>query len=127
MAASGMNHFTVLTDDVEGTVRFYGELLGLVAGPRPDFTFPGAWLYVGANPILHLIGGRAKPELKPGVIDHIAFSGDDLAGTLAALKAHNVEHTCRRQVDSGVWQVFFFDPNGAKVEVDFASGEQPGA
>ena len=112
MAASGMNHFTVLTDDVEGTVRFYGELLGLVAG---------------ANPILHIVGGRPKPDLKPGVIDHIAFSGDDLAGTLAALKAHNVEHTCRRQVDSGVWQVFFFDPNGAKVEVDFASGEQPGA
>ena len=70
-----------------------------------------------------LLGG----DLRPGVIDHIAFSGDDPAGTLAALKAHNVEHTCRRQVDSGVWQVFFFDPNGAKVEVDFASVEQPGA
>ena len=32
----GLNHFTVLTDDVDRTVRFYGDLLGLVPGPRPD-------------------------------------------------------------------------------------------
>jgi catechol 2,3-dioxygenase-like lactoylglutathione lyase family enzyme len=127
MAVSRMNHFTVLTDDVVGTVRFYGDLLGLVAGPRPALAFPGAWLYAGAEPILHIVGGRSKSELKPGVIDHIAFSGDDLASTLAALKAHNVEHTCRRQVDSGVWQVFFLDPNGAKVEVDFTGDQRPGA
>jgi len=61
------------------------------------------------------------------VVGYSRLMGADEAGTLAALKAHNVEHTCRRQVDSGVWQVFFVDPNGAKVEVDFASGEQPGA
>lgn len=127
MAISGMNHFTVLTDDVEGTVSFYEELLGLVAGPRPALAFPGAWLYAEAQPIPHIVGGRSKPELKPGVIDHMAFSGDDLAATLAALEAHNVEHTCRRQVDSGVWQVFFLDPNGAKVEVDFAGDQRLGA
>jgi len=42
MAISGMNHFTVLTDDVPGTVRFCAELVGLVEGPRPAFDFPGA-------------------------------------------------------------------------------------
>jgi hypothetical protein len=26
-------------------------------------------------------------------------------------------------VGSGVWQVFFFDPNGARVELDFAADE----
>ena len=36
MPATNMNHFTVLTDDVETTVRFYGDLLGLRAGPRPN-------------------------------------------------------------------------------------------
>jgi len=121
MSVSGMNHFTILTDDVEGTARFYRELLGLVAGPRPNLAFPGAWLYAGEQAILHVIGGRPRSELKAGVIDHMAFSGEDLAGTLAALTARNVEHVCRRQIDSGVWQVFFHDPNGAKVEVDFPS------
>jgi catechol 2,3-dioxygenase-like lactoylglutathione lyase family enzyme len=123
MAVEGMNHFTILTDDVERTVGFYGEFLGLTAGPRPDFAFPGAWLCANGAPILHVIGGRPKSELKAGVIDHMAFTGRDLSGTLAKLKARGLEHICRRQVGSGVWQVFFFDPNGARVEIDFAAEE----
>src|SRR5438876_8668713 len=57
MAVEGMNHFTILTDDVDGTLDFYDELLGLTAGLRPNFDFPGAWLYAGGAPILHVIGG----------------------------------------------------------------------
>jgi len=123
MSATAMNHFTILTDNVEGTVRFYNDLLGLTEGPRPAFDFPGAWLYQGGQPILHIVGGRTKEELRPGVIDHMAFSAVDLSDTLARLTAHNVAHSCRRQVGSGVWQVFFFDPNGARVELDFAADE----
>jgi hypothetical protein len=29
------------------------------------------------------------------------------------------------QVGSNVWQVFFHDPNGAKIELDFAPDEAP--
>ena len=124
MAVAGMNHFTILTDDVDNTVSFYDDLLGLEPGPRPAFKFPGAWLYAGGQPILHVIGGRPKGELKAGVIDHMAFSGKDLAATLSALKARGVEYDCRQQLDTGLWQVFFFDPNGAKVELDFAATER---
>ena len=124
MAVAGMNHFTILTDDVDNTVSFYGDTLGLEPGPRPGFKFPGAWLYAGGQPILHVVGGRPKGELKPGVIDHMAFSGRDLTATLSALKAHKVEYECRQQAGTGLWQVFFFDPNGAKVEVDFPASER---
>ena len=124
MAVAGMNHFTILTDDVDNTVRFYGELLGLEPGPRPKLKFPGAWLYAGGQPILHVVGGRPTSELKPGVIDHMAFSGNDLGATLSALKDHGVEYDCRQQVGTGLWQVFFFDPNGAKVELDFPASER---
>ena len=124
MAIAGMNHFTILTDDVDNTVRFYGDFLGLEPGPRPNFNFPGAWLYAGGEPILHVIGGRPKSERKPGVIDHMAFSGKDLAATLSALKARKVAYECRQQAGTGLWQVFFFDPNGAKVELDFPASER---
>ena len=124
MAIEGMNHFTILTDDVDRTVAFYGEFLGLHAGPRPDFAFPGAWLYADRSPILHVIGGRPKSELHAGVIDHMAFTGRDLASVLDKLDARGIEHVCRRQVGSGLWQVFFFDPNGARVEIDFAAEER---
>jgi catechol 2,3-dioxygenase-like lactoylglutathione lyase family enzyme len=123
MAVAGMNHFTVLTDDVPATVDFYRELLGLTEGPRPAFNFPGAWLYAGSDAIVHVVGGRPRSELKAGVIDHMAFSASGLAPTLAALDARSIEYTCRRQVGSGVWQVFFHDPNRAKVELDFAAEE----
>ena len=55
MPATAMNHFTILTDDVDATIEFYGELLGLAPGPRPPFDFPGAWLYARrtADPARH--------------------------------------------------------------------------
>ena len=123
MAIEGMNHFNILTDDVPGTVAFYREVLGLTTGARPNFDFPGAWLYAGGAPILHVSGGRPKSDLKAGVIDHIAFSARGLASVLANLKSRNIEHACRRQAGSGTWQVFFHDPNGAKVELDFDASE----
>jgi catechol 2,3-dioxygenase-like lactoylglutathione lyase family enzyme len=123
MATTGMNHFTVLTDDVPQTVRFYGDFVGLTDGPRPPLGFPGAWLYAGGQAVLHIVGGRPRDELKAGVIDHMAFSASGLAATLAKLDAHRVEYACRQQKGSGVWQVFLHDPNGAKVELDFPPEE----
>jgi len=123
MAVSGMNHFTILTDDVPRTVEFYGRLLGLTDGPRPDLGFPGAWMYAGDSAILHIVGGQRRERLVSGVIDHMAFTARGLADTLATLAAYDIEHTCRKQVGTGFWQVFFFDPNGARVELDFAADE----
>ena len=123
MAISAMNHFTVLTDDVPRTVDFYCNLLGLADGARPDLGFPGAWLYAGDAAILHVVGGKSRDQMKPGVIDHMAFSAKGLSDMLARLITSNVEHTCRRQNGTGIWQVFMFDPNGARVELDFDPSE----
>ena len=123
MSIQSMNHFTVLTRDLAVTKAFYVELLGLVDGPRPRFDFPGAWLYVGDQAVLHIVAGGVLPVPAAGVIDHIAFSASRLGDTVARLKAHNIEHVLRRQAGYGPWQLFFHDPNGAKVELDFAPDE----
>ena len=125
MPVSGMNHFTVLTDDLEKTLAFYGEHLALKPGARPPFAFPGAWLYASnsGEAILHVIAGIERKVLVEGVIDHMAFSGRDLAGTVAKLKARGVAHDLRRLPAYGTWQLFFHDPNGAKVEIDFDQAE----
>jgi catechol 2,3-dioxygenase-like lactoylglutathione lyase family enzyme len=121
VAVAGMNHFTILTDDLDRTLAFYAEHLGLKPGARPPFAFPGAWLYAegGREAILHVIAGIARDRLVRGVIDHMAFSGRDLAGTVAKLRARGVEHELRRLPAYGTWQLFFHDPNGARVEIDF--------
>jgi catechol 2,3-dioxygenase-like lactoylglutathione lyase family enzyme len=123
MATSGMNHFTVLTDDVPGTVAFYAQFLGLADGPRPDLGFPGAWLYAGDAAVLHIVGGRPREQLRPGVIDHMAFSATGLADTIATLESASIKYACRQQTGTDIWQVFFFDPNGARVELDFSPEE----
>jgi catechol 2,3-dioxygenase-like lactoylglutathione lyase family enzyme len=123
MPATAMNHFTILTADVPATVAFYADVLGLTLGPRPPFEFPGAWLYAGGQPILHVIGGRPPAELRAGVIDHMAFTANGLAATLARLQTLGIVHDCRRLPGAGTWQVFFHDPNGARVELDFAAEE----
>ena len=125
MAIQGMNHFTVLAADLEKTLAFYCGLLGFRQGPRPSFDFPGAWLYCGDSAILHIVTGRAMPANPSGVLDHMAFSADDLQGTITRLKAADVEYDLRRLVGPGaqIWQMFFRDPNGARVELDFAAAE----
>ena len=123
MAISDMNHFTVLTHDLEATRQFYIGILGLKEGYRPDLGFPGAWLYIGERAVLHVIAGRPLPSPPGGVLDHMAFSASDLPATVANLKARSIEYVLRKQNDSGVWQLFCCDPSGARVELDFPASE----
>ena len=125
MAVSGMNHFTILTDNLDATLAFYKEHLEFSAGPRPPFKFPGAWLYAagGSDAILHVIAGREKKDLVKGVLDHMAFTAQDLAASVAKLKSQGIPYELRKLPGYGTWQLFFVDPNGAKVELDFDPAE----
>lgn len=122
-AVQGMEHFTILAENLDETREFYGAILGLEEGYRPPFDFPGAWLYVGDRAILHVIAGRALPESRAGVLDHMAFAARGLPDVLAKLDRRGIEYDLRRQVETRGWQLFFHDPNGAKVELDFAAEE----
>ena len=126
MPATAMNHFTILTDNVEGTLAFYADMLDLHPGARPPFKFPGAWLYArdGKDPILHIIGGKPKGDLVKGVIDHMAFTGKNLAGMIEKLKARGIEYDLRQLPEYGIWQLFFHDINDAKIELDFDPSER---
>jgi catechol 2,3-dioxygenase-like lactoylglutathione lyase family enzyme len=123
MAIDGMNHFTVLTKDLDATRAFYVDLLGLQEGYRPPLGFPGIWLYAGTQAVLHVVAGRPLPDPPAGVLDHMAFSASDLAAVSAKLRAQGIKYDLRKQPDSGVWQLFCYDPNGARVELDFSPHE----
>ena len=123
MSIVAMNHFTVLTQNLDATRDFYIGVMGLTDGPRPDLGFPGAWLYAGGQAVLHIIAGRALPPDPRGVLDHMAFSARGLPSTVAKLKSRGIAYDLRRQPESGTWQLFCFDPNGARVELDFDPSE----
>jgi catechol 2,3-dioxygenase-like lactoylglutathione lyase family enzyme len=119
----GMNHFTVIAENLDRTLEFYVGLLGLEQGHRPDLGFPGAWLYADGRAILHVYGDRPVPAGRAGVIDHMAFTAIGLKAVKARFDAAGVKYDLRQQRDAGTWQLFCFDPNGAKVELDFDPSE----
>jgi catechol 2,3-dioxygenase-like lactoylglutathione lyase family enzyme len=123
MPISGMNHFTVLTNDLDASRAFYIDLLGLTEGFRPDLGFPGAWLYVDGQAVLHIVAGRGVPAQPRGVIDHMAFSARDLRAVAARLTEHDIKYDLRRLPSTGAWQLFCLDPSGARVELDFEATE----
>jgi len=118
-----LNHFTVLSSDLDRTLEFYVGALGLEPGPRPDLGFPGAWLYASGQAVLHVVAGRTMPEPRHGVIDHVALSARGLARTKARLEARGVDHTQRRLPGNGPWQIFCEDPDGAGIELQFPADE----
>jgi catechol 2,3-dioxygenase-like lactoylglutathione lyase family enzyme len=120
----GMNHFTILAQDEDQTLDFYVGLLGLQVGTRPDLGFPGAWLHAGGEQsVLHIVFGRPLPTPRAGVIDHMAFSARDLKAVKARFDERGIAYDLRRQAGTGTWQLFSFDPNGARVELDFEADE----
>ncbi len=73
--------------------------------------------------VLHMYFDRPVPTQRCGVIDHMAFSASDLRAVKARFDAARVKYDLRQQRESGTWQLFCFDPNGAKVELDFDASE----
>ncbi len=131
MPLTQLEHYLVLTDDLEGTRNFYRDALGLREGARPPLGFPGYWLYLGEVPCLHiaewntyrahsLAAGISVSTRAPGTgaLDHVAFNAADLAGVKARLSAHGVEYSVNQVPGAGITQLFLKDPNGVKVEIN---------
>lgn len=110
-----LEHVNTRSADVERTRAFYETFLGLRAGPRPAFQSKGYWMYLGDEPILHLVQRPAGELSKPdsGNVDHVAFLGTDRAALCASLTAAGVAF---RETPS---QVFITDPDGLKIEINF--------
>jgi catechol 2,3-dioxygenase-like lactoylglutathione lyase family enzyme len=119
MQIQRMDHFTIVTDRLDETLAFYA-LLGLHAGNRPDFGLPGAWLYAAEQPILHVIGVTHMPEPRRGALDHMAYRAQGLLATAQLLEERGIAHRIiRTPAPFRMWQLFFVDPNGVDVELDF--------
>jgi hypothetical protein len=61
-----------------------------------------------------------------GVIDHVAFRATGLREMIERLQANRIAFTQRQVDDQGLFQLFLIDPNGIKVELNFANSEAAG-
>jgi|TARA_B100001093_G_scaffold122822_1_gene115505 catechol 2,3-dioxygenase-like lactoylglutathione lyase family enzyme len=138
MALKTFEHVLILADDVDKTKDFYVDILGLNIGYRPDFPFKGYWLYLDENPkaaCIHLamrkqdtgqdyyIGKKDDVKSGSGAIDHVAFNADDIESMKAKLEKISIEYTHRKVPGFPLEQLFIMDPDGVKVELNYATSE----
>lgn len=121
MGVAAIDHYTVLTNDLEATKRFYCDFLGLKDGPRPPFTFPGAWLYAGDRPVVHVIAGRPfSQENGTGGVDHVAFAAQGSPDEMMKrLEKEGLKPSTRVVPATKIRQVFCRDPSGIQVELNY--------
>ena len=119
MTIKALDHVNIETADLAGTVAFYTEVIGLSEGPRPSISRPGAWLYCGERPVIHLMQAEAGQEASTGPIDHVAFEAEDFDGMAARLGARGLSYSTNELPDISLRQIFVRDPNGVKIELNF--------
>src|SRR5204862_6522450 len=109
MSVGVLDHFNIRTRKLDETVRFYQDILGLEKGARPNFAFPGAWMYSEGKPVVHLvdISATAEPQ-KPdsGVVHHVAFVSRGFDGMKQRLASKGTAFDARQVPGGDLWQIF---------------------
>ena len=131
MLLTGINHLAFITNDLEKTIRFYRDLLGmeLVAGIG-HHGFRHYFFKFGDNQVAFFEYEEARPmERKshgtptdnPQGFDHVSFTVatcEDLFRLKDKLEAAGIEVT--GAVDHGLmWSIYFFDPNNIPLEASW--------
>lgn len=124
---TAMDHVNIRTANLDDMVRWYQDILGMPAGPRPDFPFPGAWLYVGDQAFVHLVGVETQPQAGGEItLEHFAFRAKGMAEFLQRLEAAGVAHSVDPVPGFPVVQVNLHDPDGNHIHVDVTAEEASG-
>lgn len=119
---TGINHVVYPVRDVHKGLEFYRDTLGIAQVPvmqpnaDPDRL---VWLRLPSGVMLHLIRSENVPALNP---IHIAFEVEDFDQAERAVKELGLEITSSGTRDDGQRFLFFFDPDGNRVELCTPSG-----
>lgn len=143
MPIGKLDHYSIRTTDIEASRRFYTEIMGFQPGFRPPFNFPGLWMYNGSQypettGLVHIIGidlndpqglkdylgDRDLDTLSgTGTVDHMAFTATGLAEMQLRLKEHGLAFRERTVPSLNLHQIFFEDPSGVTIELNYPAAE----
>ncbi len=141
MPVSHIEHFLVAADDIDATRDWYARVLGMTSGPHPDFGFPVHWMYVNGVDVVHIgPSARSAGDIQKkylgrtsqdsgtgtGAVDHIAFRATGLSQMMQHLRAERIPFSQRRANGQALFQLFLYDPNGIKIELNYAAEEAEG-
>ncbi len=126
MNITKLDHVNIRTTQVDAMAKWYTEVLGLCIGPRPNFPFPGVWLYAGDTAVMHLVGVAGVPAIGSEAdlkLEHFAFKATGAAAFKEKLRAMDmcydvVDLAPIKQIQMHVW-----DPDGNHIHIDFVPDE----
>jgi len=132
MPLTGLNHFLVVSKNLERSKKFYQDVLGMQLAERPDFGFPGYWLKLGEAICVHLASQEAnqirdtfllkkhpKGTTGSGSVDHIAFLAQDPYDVRGRIEKNKVAMHFRSFPDAKLFQIFLKDPDDVTIELNF--------
>jgi catechol 2,3-dioxygenase-like lactoylglutathione lyase family enzyme len=119
-----LDHVNVNTTQLATMKAWYTEVLGMTPGPRPNFSFGGAWMYCEGFPCVHLVEReRLEPTAGDLRLQHFAFAARDLGTFLERLSTLQVPHRIGILDDFEICQVNITDPDGNHLHIDFPLAE----
>ncbi len=123
MKVAGIDHINIVVtaEQLPVVAAFYQHVIGLTPGPRAVSRRNGAWLYCGEQAIIHLSEVEESPiATADSHFNHVALACSGLVAGLSRLKEHGVDYTMEYRDPPGMTQLFFYDPVGIRIELNFA-------
>jgi catechol-2,3-dioxygenase len=124
MPIIGINHINieVTAEQLPKVKAFYDHVLGLKPGFRSASKRDGAWLYAQNQPVIHLsVTEDPMNESDKIHFNHLAFACSGLAQLKRDLDLNKIQYSLEQRslADKEMTQIFFFDPVGIKIELNF--------
>ncbi len=126
MQIKKLDHVNVRTTQLDEMISWYTNVLGLRSGVRPNFSFPGAWMYAGDSAVVHLVGIDEPPATGSEValkLEHFALSATDLASFESRLRATGEKFTRNDLPEVNLVQINLWDPDANHIHIDFQADE----
>lgn len=125
MAVIGINHINieVTAEQLPKVKAFYETILGLKSGFRSKSKRDGAWLYAEDQPVVHLsVTEDLMNESDKIHFNHVAFACSGVGQFKRDLDLSNIQYSLEQRslADKEMTQIFFYDPVGIKIELNFA-------
>ncbi len=121
MTIHGVDHINIRTVDLDRCRAFYCGVLGFEEGWRPSFDSPGAWLYAGGEPLIH-VSLTDTPRNGRSAVDHVAFAVKGFEAVKTRLGDRGIAFETYDVPGTPMKQIFIEDPDGVSVELNFRDG-----
>lgn len=125
MKISKLDHVNLRTNKLDKMGEWYDQVFGLKSGPRPDFPFAGAGIYVEGDAAIHLVKVDEECTSVEPKIENFAFKATGLKERVSRLDVLEIVYSVDPVPGMPITQVNLRDLDGNHIHVDFWSEPEP--